>query len=143
MTPSTSPGSRPERIFYDGDCGVCHWAVDFVARRDEGGRRFRFAPLGGAAFEAEISPQRRSSLPDSMLVLTGDGQLLLRSDGALHILRRIGGPWGFLAALLRVVPRPLRDWGYDLFARVRHRLVRPPEGTCPLMPPELRARFDA
>ena len=133
---------RTERIFYDGECGVCHWAVDFVARRDPGGATFRFAPLGGETFTAELAPEQRTDLPDSLVVQNRNGEVLVRSGGALYILRRLGGVWRLLAVLLGWVPRPLRDWGYDRFAAVRHHFAQRPDGVCPLVPPELGRRFD-
>lgn len=139
-TPSPAR-SHDEHIFYDGACGVCHWAVGFVARHDPQGRTFRFAPLGGDTF-LKLDEARRRDLPDSMLVHTTDGRLLMRTTGVVHILRRLGGLWAVLAGVLWLVPRPLRDFGYDLFARYRKRFVRAPDGVCPILPPPLRARFD-
>lgn len=133
---------KTERIFYDGDCGVCHWAVSFVARRDPAGLTFRFAPLHGDTFRASIDDQRRADLPDSLIVHTEDDRLLMRSQGLIHILKRLGAFWRLWATLLWLVPSPLRDFGYDLFARYRKRWLRPPSGVCPVLPPELRARFD-
>ncbi len=134
--------SPREHIFYDGDCGVCHWAVAFVARHDRTGNAFRFAPLGGETFSSSIPPAAGAGLPDSLVVRTGDGSLKLRSDGVVHILRRLGPCWRLLGALLAVVPRPLRDYLYDRFAERRHRLAKRPDGACPILPPELRRRFD-
>ena len=131
-----------EMIFYDGDCGVCHWAVGFVARHDPEGRTFRFAPLGGMTFDERVDEATRADLPDSMLVLAQDGRLLLRTGGLVYILRRLGGFWAVLGALLWVVPAPLRNFGYDVFARFRKRFVKQPEGVCPILPPPLRSRFD-
>ena len=131
-----------EHIFYDGDCGVCHWSVAFVARHDRTGEAFRFAPLGGEAFRDEVPPETFRSLPDSMLVRTRDGSLLLRSDGVVHILRRLGRFWKLLGLLLALVPKAVRDYLYDRFAERRHLVARKPAGTCPILPPELRRRFD-
>lgn len=135
-------GSAPERIFYDGSCGLCHHAVRFLLDRDPDGSRFRFAPLGGEAFAREIPAAERQKLPDSLVLRRRDGVLLLRSDAALHALRRLGAGWPALAALGRLVPRFLRDPIYDLVARYRLRLFARPDGTCPILPPPLRARFD-
>ena len=131
-----------ERIYYDGDCGVCHWAVKFVARHDGTPPSFHFAPLFGETFRESFPDIAESDLPDSMIVETGGQELLMRSDGIVHILSRLGGVWRPLSWLLRLVPRFLRNPGYDLFARVRHHFVKPPEGTCPILPPELRGRFE-
>ena len=77
-----------------------------------------------------------------MVVRARDGSLLLRSDGVVHILSRLGPVWRLLGVLLALVPRTIRDFFYDRFAERRHLVAKKPAGTCPLMPPELRERFD-
>ena len=133
----------PELLFYDGQCGFCHGAVRFVLARDPDGVAFRFAPIGGVAFEAALPADARASLPDSMAVWTADGELLVRSGAAIHVLRRIGGGWRLVAAALRIVPRPLRDAAYDFVARHRKRWSGEVEDSCPIVPAALRTRFDA
>jgi predicted DCC family thiol-disulfide oxidoreductase YuxK len=131
-----------EYLFYDGHCGLCHRAVKFVLTHDHGGTAFRFAPLQGETFLARVAAERRVGLPDSVVVLTRDGELLLRSAAFLHIFRRLGGRWGVLAGVLSVVPRGLRDFVYDFIARIRYRVFGRRDDLCPIVPAELRARFD-
>src|ERR1700689_3400113 len=86
-----SAAQEAEYLFYDGHCGLCHRAVRFVLRHDRGGRAFRFAPLQGSTFRARVAEERRVGLPDSVVVLTRDAELLVRSAASLHIFRRLGG----------------------------------------------------
>ena len=134
-------GVSPDLVFYDGTCGLCHGTVLFLLRRDGDGSRFRFAPLQGETFAARVDEARRRALPDSVIVLTASGDLLMRSGGIIHLLCRLGGGWPLLGRLLGLLPRPLRDWGYDRVASVRRKLFKKPEGACPLVPPALRERF--
>jgi predicted DCC family thiol-disulfide oxidoreductase YuxK len=132
----------PERLFYDGSCALCHWAVRFVLARDREGRAFRFAPLDSDAFRSAAPEAVRATLPDSLVVETRDGRLLTRSGAVIHVLGRLGAPWQLLGSVARVVPRALLDALYDLVARVRYRVFgREPEA-CPLIPKELRSRFE-
>lgn len=146
MSPPTSvppsPRPPPDVVFYDGGCGLCHRTVRFALLRDRDGTRFRFAPLQGETYAARIAAARRAALPDSVVVLTGDGRLLTRTQGVLHLLTRLGGGWRLAARCLGLVPRPLRDLGYDAVARLRKRLFRRPPELCPRVPPALRKRFD-
>jgi len=138
------PGEPPatDTIFYDGHCGLCHRWVRFVVAMDRDGRAFRFAPLAGETFQARVPENARAGLPDSVVVQTGEGLLLVRSDAAVYILRRLGGGWRALGAAILLVPQPLRDGFYDWIARMRTRwFARPPE-VCPMVPAELRKRFD-
>ena len=131
-----------EYLFYDGHCGLCHRTVKFVLKHDRDGRAFRFAPLQGSTFLARLTAERRVGLPDSVVVLTRDGELLARSDAFLHILRRLGGGWRVLATVLSVVPRGVRDFVYEFIARIRYRVFGKRNDLCPIVPAELLARFD-
>jgi predicted DCC family thiol-disulfide oxidoreductase YuxK len=130
-----------ELLFYDGHCGLCHRTVKFVMRRDPRGELFRFAPLQGDTFQSRIPPERRIGLPDSVVLLTADGRLLVRSDATLHILRRLGGGWRAFAAVASSVPRAVRDAAYNLIARIRYKIFGRQDDLCPLVPPDLRSRF--
>ena len=131
-----------EYIFYDGHCGLCHRTVQFVLRHDPSGKSFRFAPLQGPTFAERVPPPQRLRLPDSIVVLTSDGRLLVRSGAILHIFRGLGGVWKLLASASAIIPRPLRDAAYNFIARIRYSVFGKRDEMCPLVPPEWRARFD-
>ncbi len=135
-------GGGTERLFYDGHCGLCQRSVRLILAEDATGSAFRFAPLQGETLAILLSTKERETLPLSMVVRTEKGELLTRSAGVLHILRRLGGVWRLLAGVLIVLPAALRDRVYDGVARIRHRLFARPAEMCPLMPPHLRTRFD-
>jgi predicted DCC family thiol-disulfide oxidoreductase YuxK len=140
MARLAQPGPVPrEVIFYDGTCGLCHAMVRFAARHDRAAW-FAYAPLGGETFRA--TTQQSAACPaNSVVVQTSAGELLARSAAVLHVLRRLGGGWRALAAVLAVIPRPLLDGGYRAVARVRRTLLAAPAGECPVVPPPLRSRF--
>ena len=95
-------------IFYDGGCGLCHRAVRFAIAHDPEGARFRFASLDSDGFRRRVPAAARAGLPDSIVALTPDGALLVRSAAVIHVLERVGGAWGFWGRLLRLVPRWVR-----------------------------------
>jgi len=134
--------SAHSMVFYDGACGLCHRTVRFAIARDRDGSRFRFAALGGETFRRLVPETARVGLPDSIVVLTPEGWLLTRSAAVVHILERIGGTWRLSGGLLGLIPRGIRDFGYDGIARIRYRLFSKPADVCPVTPPALRTRFD-
>jgi predicted DCC family thiol-disulfide oxidoreductase YuxK len=136
------PAPDSEYIFYDGHCGLCHRAVKFVLKHDRSGNAFRFAPLQGQTFLSRVTPKQTPSLPDSFVVETREGKLLTRSDASLYVMRSLRGGWKILANILGVIPRGLRDAAYDFVARIRYRLFGRQDDLCPIVPPNLRARFD-
>lgn len=131
----------PDHVFYDGDCGYCHRSVHFLANHDRTGA-FRYAPLGGPTFLGLVPEDARKDLPDSLVVHTADGRVLVQSAAALHCLRRLGGGFRALAWLASIAPRALLDAGYAAFARNRQRWFAPPQHACPVPPGALRARLD-
>ena len=133
--------AKVDTVFYDGHCGLCHRTVRFLLARDKDGVRFRFAPLDSEAFRAAFSERERSEFPESLIVHTGTGEVLTRSNASLYLLQRLGGVWRLLGAMLRLFPVRLRDAVYDKIARMRRRLFAAPTEACPLVPPELRSRF--
>ncbi|MEM9883040.1 MAG: DUF393 domain-containing protein [Planctomycetota bacterium] len=137
---SARTATDPALVFYDGGCGLCHGFVKFLLRRDRGGTRFRFAPLGGKTLEERLDEAERQRLPDSVVVADAD-RWLTKSDAVLHLGRRLGGVWLGLAVVGGWVPRGLRDWAYDRVAAVRHRLFQKPDAACPVVPSEWRGRF--
>jgi predicted DCC family thiol-disulfide oxidoreductase YuxK len=131
----------PATVFYDGGCALCHRSVRFVVKRD---RRalFRFAPLGGATFRRLLPSADRDDLPDSFVVVTGEGRLLVRSEAALWVGGRLDAPWPLLAAAGRLLPRSWADRLYDAVARRRTRWFGTETESCPIVPPALRERFE-
>src|SRR5437899_876963 len=129
---------RPERLFYDGTCGLCHAAVRFVLAEDHTGNTFRFAPLDSDIFRSAIPEAERASLGETLVVQTADGAVLARSRAILHIMRRLGGIWRLLAGVLAIIPRPFLDCLYNSVDWCRHRMLRRSEEVCNYCPPGLR-----
>ena len=130
------------RLFYDGHCALCHRAVRFVVRHDRGLPPVRLSPIGGETFARMVAAGDRPEVPDSLLVLTPSGQLLVRSEAARYLARRAGGVWRLMAVLAGLLPRAARDLLYDGVARRRQRWFGRTEEVCPVLPPRLRGRFD-
>jgi predicted DCC family thiol-disulfide oxidoreductase YuxK len=134
--------AQDEIIFYDGHCALCHAAVRFVVTRDKEAA-FRFAPLQGETFQRLVPQSARAGLPDSIVLRTSGGELLTRSAAVIYIFSRLSSGWRGVAKMLRLVPRGVRDWGYDLVARVRRRILPPPKDICPVLPENLRERLES
>jgi predicted DCC family thiol-disulfide oxidoreductase YuxK len=126
-------------VLFDGACDLCNGTVRFILRRDAPGR-FRIASQQSIVGR-ELLDQHglTTAQPQTVVVIDAD-QVLTRSDAVIHILRRLGGGWRFVAVLGRFVPRPLRDAGYNLIARHRHVFLRGP-ASCMIPSPEHAGRF--
>jgi predicted DCC family thiol-disulfide oxidoreductase YuxK len=124
-------------LYFDGVCGLCSRAVDFVMRHDADGV-FRFAPLQGETAGANLSPADTANL-NSMVLATQQGTFR-RSAAAVRILWLLGSFWWALGWMLWIIPAPLRDLGYNFVARIRYRIFGKHE-SCRLPTPEEQGRF--
>ena len=124
--------------FFDGVCNLCNGSVRFVIERDPH-KHFQFAPLQSETATTLIGRTADPlAMPDS-IVLVDDGRLYVRSTAALRIARRLRFPWPLLW-LFMAVPRPLRDWVYDLIARHRYGWFGKRD-SCMVPTKEIRDRF--
>ena len=128
-------------LLYDGVCGFCNKSVQLILDHDRRGE-MRFAALQSDYGQAVIERHPELRGIDSVVFVesrAGGERIHIRSDAALKVAAYLGGFWKiFLAA--KVLPRRLRDYFYDLFARNRYRLFGKYD-TCLLPPPEVRSRF--
>ncbi len=131
-------------ILYDGVCGLCNRLVQFVLKRDSHDR-FRFAALQSPFADRIL--RRFGADPrdlDTVYVVLNHNQpnerLAARSDAVILILRELGGFWKFLSFPIRLLPRWLRDWKYDLVARYRYRVFGKYD-SCPLPQEKDKRKF--
>jgi predicted DCC family thiol-disulfide oxidoreductase YuxK len=129
-----------EVLYYDGRCALCHGFVSFCLAEERTGT-LKYAPLQGAYFRATIPEAMRNGLPDSLILRTADGILHVRSDAVIRVMDALGGLWTAAARLLRLVPRPLRNAGYDVVGALRYRMFGPALQVCPIVAPSLRNRL--
>ena len=130
-------------VLYDGVCGLCNRAVQFLLKRDRHDR-LRFASLQ-SDFAAELL--NRHGLDhkdlDTVYVVLNHGQadetLLAKSDAILFFDRAIGGVWN-IARLGKIIPRPIRNWLYDFIARHRYQVFGKYE-SCLLPDPRQQHKF--
>jgi len=128
-------------LLYDGVCGFCNKSVQMILDHDRRGE-IRFAALQSDYGLRMVERHPELSGVDSVVYVEptpGGERVHVRSDAALKVAAYLGGFWKlFLAA--KVMPRPLRDYFYDLFARNRYKFFGKYD-TCMLPPPEVRSRF--
>jgi predicted DCC family thiol-disulfide oxidoreductase YuxK len=114
-------GALPPRIvLYDGVCGLCNRAVQWLLDRDPAGH-LCFAPLQGQT--AAALRARHAEIPVALetVVFVEDGRVHLRSKAFLHAARHLRGPGRWLA-WLRWLPAWPMDVIYRLVARIRYRV---------------------
>jgi len=130
-------------VYFDGVCNLCNRFVDFLVRIDRA-RVLRYAPIQGETARARgIYDAAREPVPGSIVVQRDvaerDGERWTESDAVIRIFTHVGGIWS-AAAILRVVPRTLRNAVYRTVARNRYRIFGRRD-TCRVPSDEEKALF--
>jgi predicted DCC family thiol-disulfide oxidoreductase YuxK len=138
MNPGPDGASEHPVILFDGVCNLCNHSVAFVIRHDPRGR-FRFASLQSPTGQALLRRHGMDAANVFSVILVDGGRAFSRSPAAIRIAAELSGVWR-LGAALWVIPRPVRDWMYEVVARNRYRWFGRRDA-CMMPTPELRARF--
>jgi predicted DCC family thiol-disulfide oxidoreductase YuxK len=125
-------------ILFDGVCNLCSGFVVFTIKRDPDAK-FKFASLqsnegGNLQKEFGIDPDNIKTM-----VLVENDNYYLKSDAVLRIFKHLDGMW-FILYYLIYIPRPIRNFVYDLVANNRYRWFGKKD-VCMLPTPELKKRF--
>ncbi|UDI77794.1 DUF393 domain-containing protein [Staphylococcus taiwanensis] len=106
-------------IYYDGNCVYCYnyciWLIQHGLPKN-----YEFATLksdtGKHLFEQHPEAKNRNS------VILQQGHHLEYKSNAIATLIMTTSNYKWLGLLLKCIPRPIRDLGYNLFANNRNRM---------------------
>jgi predicted DCC family thiol-disulfide oxidoreductase YuxK len=133
-------------LLYDGVCVLCNGIVRFLLSHDHHAT-FLFAPLQSPLAQELIAPIAPLTPPEALegiilitAALTPTQRLYRRTDAIAHALQILSSNWSRLGALLTLIPRPLREFGYTIVARLRYRLFGR-YAACPIPTPGQRSRI--
>ena len=125
-TPQTTVAKGQTIIFYDGVCGLCNYFVKFVLANSVETKHY-FASL-----QSEFAKQKLAEFNidagdlDSIAVLTSydsdDCKALRKSAAVVFVMKKMKSPYPLLATIVGIIPRPLRDLGYTMVAKVRYKI---------------------
>ena len=130
-------------LLYDGECGFCNKGVQHILKHDKQNTMF-FAALQSDYGKSILTRHPELKGVDSLVFVEPLDfayleQAFVRSEAALRVARYLGWPWK-LALVGYMIPRSVRDYLYDQFARRRYRWFGKYDA-CLLPAPEVRARF--
>jgi len=125
-------------ILFDGICNFCNSSVNYVIDHDSKGY-FKFAALQSEAGEELKEKFGIDSIQTDSVILIENGKAYSRSTAALKVAGKLSGPASLLYAFM-IIPRPIRDFLYDQFAKQRYRFFGERDA-CMMPTPEIRARF--
>jgi predicted DCC family thiol-disulfide oxidoreductase YuxK len=130
-------------MLYDGVCGFCNKSVQLILDHDKRGE-MRFAALQSDYGKAVKARHPFLESIDSVVLLEQtsfekEERVFVRSSAALRLASHLGGAWK-LFLVFYILPAPLRDFFYDLFARYRYKFFGKYDA-CMLPDASVRSRF--
>ncbi len=125
-------------VLFDGVCNLCNGSVNFIIQRDKK-NKFLFGSFQSAEVRDLLKEYNYSADDLSTVLLVENHQLYTQSTAVLKIVRNLGGGWPLLYFLI-IIPRPLRDFFYNLIAKNRYKLFGKKEA-CMIPTPDLKAKF--
>jgi len=125
-------------VIFDGVCNLCVRSVKFITNH-EADQSLRFTPLQSPAGARLLREYGFDPEDAKSFVLVADGRSYVKSDAAIRVARHLRGGWRLIGAI-KIIPRPIRNWAYDVIARNRYRWFGRSEA-CMAPMPELLSRF--
>jgi predicted DCC family thiol-disulfide oxidoreductase YuxK len=124
-------------ILFDGVCNFCDRSVLFIIKNDKQAI-YKFASIQSDAGQELIKKHNVPADIDS-IILIENNTCYYKSTAALRICRNLSGGWKLLSCLL-IIPKPFRDYFYEIIARNRYKWFGKKD-QCMLPSPEIRKRF--
>lgn len=106
-------------VLFDGQCVLCNGSVRFLIRHDRR-RRLRFVAAQSEKGQAILAFFDYPTDRFSTVLLVEGSRLYTRSTAFMRLMAGLPWPWKVVSAFW-LVPRPLRDVGYNFIARHRYR----------------------
>ncbi len=125
-------------VIFDGVCNFCNGSVNFIIKRDPEGV-FAFTPMQSDLAKELMEKHQIFNVGIDTFLLIKDGQCFIFSSAALEIAKDLTGFW-YLFNILKLIPAPVRDFFYKLFARNRYKLFGRKEH-CMVPTTAIRSRF--
>jgi predicted DCC family thiol-disulfide oxidoreductase YuxK len=137
-TPAPLDYRDPRPLFiFDHVCVLCSGGVSFIMKHDRAAR-IAFTPAQGPLGQSLCTHYGIDW--NATYVFIRKGRAFTKSDGYFEVARTLGG-WWRLTLVFRIIPRPLRDWAYDMIAKNRYRWFGKTAEACQLLTPDQRARL--
>lgn len=104
----------------DGECAICSWGARMIHRLDRSGT-VRISPVQSPLGAALLRHYGLDPADPASWLFIDQGVAHADFEAVLHVGRRFGG-MARLVGILRILPRPWRDWLYRRLARNRYAL---------------------
>ena len=125
-------------ILFDGICNFCNRTVNIILKYDQDAH-FQFAPSQSTAGKDILQQFGLEQNGKSSVILIDNEKVYTKTDAVIQIATYLKG-WPTLFRLIKFIPKPIRDFAYNLIAKNRYLLFGKRE-TCRIPDESIRHRF--
>ncbi|TXC81647.1 thiol-disulfide oxidoreductase DCC family protein [Luteibaculum oceani] len=110
---------KTDILLIDGHCVLCSNLAKWIAKNTNG-KAFKIGALQDEELFNHYGWKSTEDLK-SVVYVTKSGEWLERSNAIIALSKGLNQPYRFLGNLLKIFPRALRNWVYDIIASSRYR----------------------
>ena len=125
-------------ILFDGVCNFCNRTINIILKYDDQAY-FQFAASQSSAAMGIMQAFNLDEKAISSVILIEQEKVFTKTDAVIQIANRLSG-WPSLFRLLKFIPKPMRDFAYDLIAKNRYALFGKKDN-CMIPDASMRHRF--
>ena len=113
-------------LLLDGDCGLCHRLATFIDKRLGKEKDLGYRPiLSDDAQKMSATFPKKQQDADSVY-LVRNGKSYIRSAAGIRCLLYMKWYYAMLFPIFWLIPLPIRDMGYRIIAKYRHKFFKKP-----------------
>ena len=113
-------------LLLDGDCGLCHRLATFIDKRLGKEKDLGYRPILSGDAQKMIATFPKKKQDADSVYLVRNGKSYIRSAAGIRCLLYMKWYYAMLFPIFWLIPLPIRDIGYRIIAKYRHKFFKKP-----------------
>ena len=118
--------SERDYLLLDGDCGLCHRLATFIDKRLGKEKDLGYRPILSDDAQKMIATFPKKQQDADSVYLVRNGKSYIRSAAGIRCLLYMKWYYAMLVTIFWIIPLPIRDIGYRIIAKYRHKFFKRP-----------------
>ena len=118
--------SERDYLLLDGDCGLCHRLATFIDKRLGKEKDLGYRPILSDDAQKMIATFPKKQQDADSVYLVRNGKSYIRSAASIRCLLYMKWYYAMLFPIFWIIPLPIRDIGYRIIAKYRHKFFKRP-----------------
>ncbi len=118
--------SERDYLLLDGDCGLCHRLATFIDKRLGKEKDLGYRPILSDDAQKMIATFPKKQQDADSVYLVRNGKSYIRSAAGIRCLLYMKWYYAMLFPIFWIIPLPIRDIGYIIIAKYRHKFFKRP-----------------